>query len=376
MYDILDPDEEDLCLIFSPDQPSESLMNPILTVTDITITFQDVPALDKVSFQLKEGEILAVLGPSGSGKTTLLEIIAGLQEPDQGHCLWAGKPLDRVPAFQRGFGLMFQDFALFPHKNIAENVSFGLEMKGWPREKIQERVDQVLDLVGLSGFRSRSIETLSGGEKQRVALARSLAPQPQLLMLDEPLGSLDRTLRERLLEELGDILREINQTAIYVTHDQVEAFLIADRVLVLNAGTTAQVGTPEEIYQQPNSPFIARFLGLSNLIEGKAKISGRGSLVSSPLGEWILTDRIEGKVTLLLRPDRINTGPAPEDHYVQLQGVLTKSSFSGQLYKTEIKIKRDLYRFDFPASTTSLPEIGETITLHFDPHQAVQLLDR
>lgn len=348
-------------------------MNPILRVDQLSKSFGETRAVHQVSFAMEQGEILAVLGPSGSGKSTLLELIAGLIEPDRGEMFWNGKPLAGTPAYRRGFGLMFQDYALFPHKNIAENTAFGLEMKGWDRDRIQERVAEVLELVGLPGFGPRPIHTLSGGELQRVALARSLAPQPDLLMLDEPLGSLDRTLRERLLDELREILRELNQTAMYVTHDQVEAFLIADRVVVLRAGEVAQIGTPTEIYQHPNSPFIARFLGLTNLIEGEAELTDQGCLVTTHLGSWTVDCQAAGEITLLLRPDRIGIGPPPSDHEIQLTGELLETKFSGQQLRTEIRLEGEAYRFDFPASTTELPDPGSNLTIHFHPDNAVQV---
>ena len=322
---------------------------------------------------MEQGEILAVLGPSGSGKTTLLEIIAGLIEPDSGEIRWDGESLRGKPTYRRGFGLMFQDYALFPHKNIAENTAFGLKMKGWDREKIQKRVSEVLELVGLPGFGPRPIHTLSGGERQRVALARSLAPQPDLLMLDEPLGSLDRTLRERLLDELREILRELNQTAMYVTHDQVEAFLIADRVVVLKAGETAQIGTPTAIYQHPNSPFIASFLGLTNLIEGEAELSDQGCVITTHLGSWPLDCQASGEITLLLRPDRIQIGPSRKEGEIEITGKLLETKFSGQQLRTEIQLEGETYRFDFPASTAQLPEPGSALEIHFDPDDALQV---
>ncbi len=242
-----------------------------LTLRDIHKSFGSKQALSGVSFQVLEGETVALLGPSGCGKSTLLGIIAGLESPDQGEVLWAGESLAATPAHQRGFGLMFQDFALFPHRDVFGNVAFGLQMAKWSSAQIELRVREVLELVGLPGFERRDVNTLSGGEAQRVALARSLAPGPRLLMLDEPLGSLDRTLRERLVIDLRQILRQSHQTAIYVTHDQEEAFIIADRVVVMNAGRVEQTGPAQEIYRQPAGVFVARFLGLNNLIPGEVE---------------------------------------------------------------------------------------------------------
>ncbi len=242
-----------------------------LEIRNIKRSFEEIEVLQGISFQQAKGEILALLGPSGSGKTTLLEIIAGLAKPDQGDILWDGESLLGTPPHLRNFGLMFQEYVLFPHKNIAENVAFGLKMAGTAREITLNRVIEVLKLVGLEGFEDRDPSTLSGGEQQRIALARSLAPEPRLVMLDEPLGALDRSIRERLVEELREILKSASQTALYVTHDQEEAFRIADRVVILGEGKTAQIGTPREIYHHPNSPYIARFLGMNNLLEGDAE---------------------------------------------------------------------------------------------------------
>lgn len=239
---------------------------PSLEVRSLSKTFGPIRAVDDVSFSLDQGEIVALLGPSGSGKSTLLSLIAGLETPDSGDVLWDGESLATVPPHRRGFGLMFQDYALFPHKNVTQNVGFGLQMQGIGRADIAAGVRWALDLVGLAGFEQRDVNTLSGGEQQRVALARSLAPRPRLLMLDEPIGALDRNLRDRLLAELPDLLGRLNQTALYVTHDQEEAFALADRVLILQAGKVVQAGTPSEIHSHPASPFVAEFLGLSDEI--------------------------------------------------------------------------------------------------------------
>jgi ABC-type Fe3+/spermidine/putrescine transport system ATPase subunit len=213
----------------------------MLTVSQVAKSYGDTRAVVNVRFEVGSGEIVAVLGPSGCGKSTLLELIAGLEPLDRGEILWDGESLNHVPPHQRNFGLMFQDFALFPHRNVFDNVAFGMQMAHVSQEEIQNRVHEVLNLVGLPDFGGRDVNTLSGGEQQRIALARSLAPRPRLLMLDEPLGSLDRNLRERLVRDLRQILREQHLTAIYVTHDQEEAFAIADRVVVMNAGKVEQV---------------------------------------------------------------------------------------------------------------------------------------
>lgn len=344
-----------------------------LALHNIHKKFGDTRAVNGVSFHVREGEIVGILGPSGSGKTTILEIIAGLIEPDRGTCTWNGKDLSGTPPYQRGFGLMFQDYALFPHKNVRENVVFGLAMQNWDPDPRDKRVAEVLDLVGLPNYGSREVDTLSGGEQQRVALARSLAPQPRLLMLDEPIGSLDRALRERLMGELREILKSMEQTALYVTHDQVEAFTVADRIVVLKAGNVAQAGTPEEIYQHPDSTFVARFLGLTNLLPGNAKKCNGKTEISTDLGTWQVEEKIEGEVTVLLRPDavRLSTpGSSPEG---QVQGTLTKKSFSGQFFRTEVKVREITLQFELPATSTELPSPGEKVVISFDPHRALQV---
>lgn len=342
-----------------------------LTINTIHKTFEKTKALRGVSFTVPVGKIVALLGPSGCGKSTLLEIIAGLLEADEGTCSWNGESLADIPAHKRGFGLMFQDYALFPHKNVGDNIAFGLKMLGWKARETAARVEEVLALVGLPGYGARDVTTLSGGEQQRVALARSLAPQPRLLMLDEPLGSLDRTLRERLLGELRQILSQMGQTALYVTHDQVEAFNVADQVVVMRVGKVEQTGTPQEIYQYPRSPFVARFLGLSNLIPGRARKTKEGTLVSTALGVFPVSEAARGEVTLLLRPDKAQIGQGDGYH---LRGTLVKRSFLGNTYQVVVDVKGIVLRFDFHAAAVNLPPDGDPITIRFDPKVALQIL--
>ena len=240
----------------------------MLEVEGLSVDYHGVRAVDAVDLEVADGAIACVLGPSGSGKTTLLRAIAGLERPAAGGVRWDGSDLTDVPVHRRGFGLMFQEHALFPHRDVAGNVAFGLRMQGGAPDDVARRVDEALALVGLDGFGARSVATLSGGERQRVALARALAPRPRLLLLDEPLGSLDRALRERLVTDLRRVLTELGVTAIHVTHDQDEAFALADLLVVMRAGRIAQVGAPEAVWARPVDEGVARFLGFENVDQG------------------------------------------------------------------------------------------------------------
>ena len=239
----------------------------MLAVRDAHVALGGHLALAGVDLDVAEGTVMAVLGPSGSGKSTLLRAIAGLQPLDRGAIELDGRSLAGVPPHRRGIGLMFQDDALFPHRDVAANVGFGLRMQSAERKAIEVRVSRLLDLVGLEGLEHRAIGSLSGGERKRVALARALAPAPRLLLLDEPLGALDRPLHDRLVVELGELFRAIEQATVYVTHDVAEAFAIADRIAVIREGRVAQVAEPEDLWTTPSDSWVARFIGLANVEE-------------------------------------------------------------------------------------------------------------
>ena len=331
--------------------------------------------VDGVDLALADGEIVALLGPSGCGKTTLLRLIAGLTRPDRGELRFDGRNLAPVSPHKRGFRMMFQEFALFPHRTVARNVAFGLEIDGRPAAEIDARVAEMLDLVGLAGYGGRDVEALSGGERQRVALARSLVADPRLLMLDEPLGALDRALRQRLLLDLVRILRRIRVTTLFVTHDQKEAFGVADRIAVMAAGRVLQIDSPEDLYRAPNSATVARFLGLNNLIPGKTCAP---DAVETPLGRLRLpaTRPLPADaLTLLIRPEAAEMAPPDwkndAENAKAFAGVVTgrvsARLFQGSTYQVGVELGQGLrLSFTLPARPKP-PAEGEPIRLRLDP---------
>jgi len=296
----------------------------MLEVSDLTLRYDAEIVLDRANLVVADRAVHVLMGPSGSGKTTMLRAIAGLEPPESGDITWNGDSVLDVPVHRRGFGLMFQDYALFPHRSVAGNVAFGLRMQNIDRPTIHDRVDDVLDLVGLPGYGDRRVGTLSGGERQRVALARTLAPRPRLVLLDEPLGALDRSLREHLLVEMRSIFTRVDATVLYVTHDREEAFTIADQVAIIRNGRIVADDSPENLWHHPSDAWVARFIGLENL--------------STPAG----------LVRLGLKPPTVRPTAAvvpPEAIILSADGrqvgTVVGSHFRGGTYRVELDIGSD-----------------------------------
>ena len=358
----------------------------LLSVSGLYKAFEGVPAVDGVSFSADSGEILCLLGPSGCGKTTLLRMLAGLEEPDAGTISFDGRSIDDLAPQQRGFGLMFQDLALFPHMDVFGNVAFGLRMQKLPTAQVQARVDELLDLVEMGGYARRKVHELSGGERQRVALARSLAPAPRLLMLDEPLGSLDRALRESLQSQVRRILKEVGVTSIYVTHDRDEAFTVADRLIFMNRGSIVQTGTPEEVVANPIDGFVAQTLGFKNVLHGVVLDDGETLKIECSIGVLPVPkppgfETSKGSdVTLLVDENGITMSGAASDDTAPgstLQGVITERVFRGDRYEMRVQVGTGALYCHAAADAVPVsfqPQVSDqSVTLTIDP-KAIRFL--
>jgi len=318
---------------------------PLLAIAGVSKSFDTVTAVQGASLTVERGELVCLLGPSGCGKSTLLRLIAGLEEPDAGTVTFDGHSQDGLPPQRRGFGLMFQDLALFPHMDVFGNVAFGLRMQRLPRGRVEGRVSELLALVDLREYGRRRVHELSGGERQRVALARALAPAPLLLMLDEPLGALDRVLRDSLQVQLRAILKKVGVTSIYVTHDRDEAFAMGDRLAFMNRGAIMQTGTPQEVFDNPRNEFVARSIGFKNILAGVVR--GHGDLVEVECEMGVIrasrpdaATLVEGdRVSLLIDERAIWVHPhAPASGPNTFRGEIVEHIFRGGEYDLTVRV--------------------------------------
>jgi thiamine transport system ATP-binding protein len=351
-----------------------------LTLDKVAVRFGVTTAVDDVTLEVRDGERLSVLGPSGSGKSTLLRAICGLEPLAAGHISWDGQDLVDVPVHRRGFGLMFQDYLLFPHLDVAGNVGFGLTIAGASQEARRTRVAEVLELVGLRGFETRLTGQLSGGEQQRVALARALAPRPRLLMLDEPLGALDRALRRSLLDELSGLFEQISLPIVYVTHDHEEALAIGDRIAVMHSGLVEAVLPPQQLWQRPPNEFVARFLGLNNILDADV-VDGqaRTTIGTFTLAGIDASAPAAGPHRLLIRPDAFRPSADGE-----VQAGVVSTAFRGDYTLLRVSVARgdkagdngDTGDTDMTLEVHAdwpVPEVGERVRLSVDPSGVVLL---
>jgi putrescine transport system ATP-binding protein len=326
--------------------------------------FDDSVAVDDVSLSIAKGEIFALLGSSGCGKSTLLRMLAGFEKPTAGRVLLGGQDVANFPPYERPINMMFQSYALFPHLDIWENIAFGLKREGLPRAEIQKRVGDMLDLVQLAPFAKRKPHQLSGGQQQRVALARSLAKRPKLLLLDEPLGALDKKLREQTQFELVNIIERVGVTCVMVTHDQEEAMTMANRIAVMSKGRVLQVGTPEEVYEHPSNRFVADFIGNVNMFEGYlsqdevdrcAAITGLGEVV---VGHGV-SGTLNMPVAIAVRPEKIEISKVRPDISVNVfEGTVKEIAYFGS-YNTYIVTARDGSLVKITEANTSRQELSD-----------------
>jgi putrescine transport system ATP-binding protein len=316
-----------------------------LSIEGVSKVFDNaVTAVDDIHLAVGRGEIFALLGSSGCGKSTLLRMLAGFETPSGGRIRLAGRDITALPPYERPINMMFQSYALFPHMTVWDNIAFGLRRDGLPKHQIQERVEQNLHLVQLEKYARRKPHQLSGGQQQRVALARSLAKRPQLLLLDEPLGALDKKLREQTQLELVDIIQRVGVTCVMVTHDQEEAMTMASRIAIMSEGRFLQVGSPEAIYESPNCRFVADFIGSVNLFEGSfAEVHADHAVIRTPncpihVGRGV--GGVRGNPAgVALRPEKISISRAPADQpYNQVQGAVEELSYTGNLTSFHVRL--------------------------------------
>lgn len=352
----------------------------VLELVDVTKRFGDIVAVDGVSFDVRQGRITCLLGPSGCGKTTTLRLIAGFEFPDRGHITISSRSMTNERPYERNVGLLFQDYALFPHMTVLENVCYGLKHRGYPRGKIRSRAKDMLQLVELEGFERRHPSQLSGGQQQRVALARSLATDPEVLLLDEPLSALDAKLRDQLRVELKDILGQVGTTTIVVTHDQEEAMSLGDSIIVMNDGRIAQEGTPSEIYSHPSNRFVADFVGRSNWISGIVvnRTSATGASLRLDNGRTIHAPcrsiSTDTRCDVFIRPEHIsligNDDGASDrsDTTNELTGRVHDISMLGSDVHIVVDVE-DVGRIIVIAKSKWISHLrhGDTLGLRFDP---------
>ena len=346
---------------------------------ELTKRFADVVAVDGIDIDMPAGEFFTLLGPSGCGKTTTLRMIAGFERPTSGQIVLDGVDVAQVPPHRRNVNTVFQSYALFPHLDVAANVAFGLKYQRCTKEERRKRVAEALGLVQLSGFERRKPTQLSGGQQQRVALARALVLRPHVLLLDEPLGALDARLRKNLQVELKALQAELGITFVFVTHDQEEALTMSDRVAVMNGGRVEQAGSPREVYEQPETVFVADFLGVSNLLSGEATAGDDGACVLR-MGERALraaqgATASRGQVKAMIRPERISVEPHGTAGDNRVPGLVERAVFLGNAFELHVRIVggdilKTMVAND--GSATDLEE-GAAVTLHL-PAEAVRVL--
>ena len=331
-----------------------------MELKNISVSFDDEQILKSISLDIKDKEFITFLGPSGCGKTTTLRLIAGFLQPDKGDIIFDNKKINDVPAHKRQVNTIFQRYALFPHLNVYENIAFGLRIKKMKENEIKARVNEMLELVNLTGLENRSIDTLSGGQQQRVAIARAIANHPRVLLLDEPLAALDLKLRKDMQKELKKIQQQLGITFIFVTHDQEEALTMSDRVIVMDNGKIQQIGTPQDIYNEPKNAFVADFIGESNILDGKML---KDYYVEFSGNKFECLDKGFDKnelVDVVVRPEDVDIVPVGKGH---LTGIVTSVAFLGVHYEIIV----DIGGFKWMIQTTDEHFVDDKVGLYIEP---------
>ncbi len=348
---------------------------PEVKLDGVTKRYGKVTAVDRLDLVVRDGEILTLLGPSGCGKTTTLRCIAGFVVPDEGRIFLGEEEVTRLPPEKRDIGFVFQNYALWPHMTVFQNLAFGLQLRRTPKEEIGKRVREVLSLVRLSGMEDRYPRQLSGGQQQRVALARALVLRPRVLLLDEPLSNLDAKLREEMRFEIRELQRQLGITAIYVTHDQAEALVLSDRIAVLNEGRLVQLGTPEEIYQRPANRFVAGFIGLSSFVEARvASVEADGATLETEDGVRFRVPKgslAEGQtIVLAIRPEHVEILAAPSEELENVfQAEVLRAAYLGNSIDCRLRLGKWELRTQLPPG--KIPSPGEKLWIRLPPEKLI-----